>query len=53
MFGLDCSVGSCGVGGDGLMELDCGACQGSLSGTASPGGGTTLEERQLGALVAD
>ena len=35
------------------MELDCGACQGFASGTASPGDGRTLEERQLGALVAD
>ena len=35
------------------MELDCGACQGSASGTASPGDGTTLEERRFGALVAD
>ena len=26
---MNCSVGSCGFGGDGLLELDWGACPGS------------------------
>ena len=52
-FGLDCSVGSCGFGGDGMLDVDGGACPGSASGTPPPVEGTTLAERGPGALVAN